>query len=279
VILKLLQDIPFHKALVYETQINKQIRKLKKMLDKAILTSQTEPNNGSAALDRKRDPVFGSLHVVQVLKAVDSLMTTWKEAVALSNKGGGTEKSEVSTPDPFSVLREALREHFRATYPNTHFLDLKSPQVAPTKVKPSLSVMENKVEKGSNLPNQKSTVNKIQTREEELKAMQARLDAQRKIMELHLQKMTESSNKMAEEVPERKSDLFSNSSRKVTWADSRKGMLLVEVREYIIDCFNHGESSHDFASEIREERRLLFQNERPSKMHLEDEEDDDEVFS
>lgn len=281
VILKLLQDMPFHKALVYETQINKPIRKLKKLLDKAALKLQTN-HNVTMKLEQMQDPVFGPLPVAQVLKAVESLMTTWKEAVTLSNKSAEPEsRNEASVPDPFFVLRQRLRERFQTTYPNA-ILDITGPLLVPTKAKSSASVMENKNGKGSSLPSEKSAVNKIQTREEELKAMQARLDAQRKIMELHLQKMNEANNKMAEEASERKIDVFTN-IRRVTWADNYKKGVLVDVREYVVDSFNHEESSHDFSSKREDhrdlERRRLLQNDRPTKMYIEDEDDDDDIFS
>ena len=288
IILKLLQDMPFHKTLVYETQINKQIRKLKKILDKNNLKLQTE-SKGSFTLEKNCDTVFGTVPVAQVQKAVESLMATWKEALSLSNKAGTPENNEVSVPDPFSTLRLGLRERFKASFPNIPIAELSTAHVA-NHARAKI-LLKNKLEKTSNLPSsQKSSVNKIQTREEELKAVQARLDAQRKIMELHLQKMAETNHKMADEAWEQKKhDSFSSTGtarRRVTWADtSRKGML-VEVREFIVDSFNHFSSSHDFASEKREEhnyierRRLMLQNDRPSTMHLEDEDyDDDEMFS
>ena len=105
-LLSILQSIPFNIELVKDSQINKQIKKLKKSLDKLVANfdedesesdseSFMNSNEGRLKSTRKKrslegvtHPVSGGMPVVQVHREVEKLMQIWKDA-ALDESGKG----------------------------------------------------------------------------------------------------------------------------------------------------------------------------------------------
>lgn len=93
-LLAILKNIPFDKALVTETKINKQIRNLKKSLDDTMA--------GKKKTDQTfKDPIAGGLVVSHVQVAVEDLMAQWKESI---------KSSTFSAKDPFASLKEKMQE-------------------------------------------------------------------------------------------------------------------------------------------------------------------------
>lgn len=92
-LLLILERIPFDKALVTETRVNKTIRRIKKQI--------------STLPKRSPDPLAGGSVVNDVLKAIDSLMDTWKESM-------NRDEDPPAAKDPLRTLHQTMQERFVA---------------------------------------------------------------------------------------------------------------------------------------------------------------------
>eukprot|EP00545_Synedropsis_sp_CCMP1620_P007385 CAMPEP_0119005916 /NCGR_PEP_ID=MMETSP1176-20130426/2004_1 /TAXON_ID=265551 /ORGANISM="Synedropsis recta cf, Strain CCMP1620" /LENGTH=414 /DNA_ID=CAMNT_0006957775 /DNA_START=76 /DNA_END=1317 /DNA_ORIENTATION=+ len=86
-LLTILERIPFNKALVQETRVNKTIRRIKKQI--------------SNLPKRSPDPLAGGYVVNDVLKAIDSLMERWKESM---------NDDPPAAKDPLRTLHQTMQE-------------------------------------------------------------------------------------------------------------------------------------------------------------------------
>ena len=99
-LLQLLASIPFDKELIVASQINKTIKRLKKILDKLIQTA--DPSSLGAFVH----PIAGGLPVVKVRAAIDNVMDVWNQE-ALINR-----KRKLVAMDPFDGMRRKLQSRY-----------------------------------------------------------------------------------------------------------------------------------------------------------------------
>lgn len=146
-LLSVLKVIPFDMELVKETQINKQIRKLKKALDRIVAdfemefddiyehdneeddeyfsedgyscshdhsSSQQErqKRRKQQALEKLTHPVSGGMPVLAVQVAVEELMKTWKGAA--TNSGNKKRPASKDMSQYFRALKATMLQRFEA---------------------------------------------------------------------------------------------------------------------------------------------------------------------
>jgi hypothetical protein len=91
-LLAILERIPFDKALVTETRVNKTIRRIKKEI--------------SNLPKRSPDPLAGGYIVSDALKAIESLMDKWKESMS--------DETLPIAKDPLRTLHQTMQERLTA---------------------------------------------------------------------------------------------------------------------------------------------------------------------
>jgi len=99
-LLQLLAAIPFDKELIVASQINKTIKRLKKILDKLIQTADP------SSLGTFVHPIAGGLPVVKVRAAIDNVMEVWNQEALLGRK------RKLATMDPFDGMRRKLQSRY-----------------------------------------------------------------------------------------------------------------------------------------------------------------------
>jgi hypothetical protein len=193
-LLAILKNIPFDKALVTETKINKQIRNLKKGLDDAML----EKKKGN---QKFRDPIAGGLVVSQVQAAVEALMDQWKISI---------KTSTFVAKDPFESLKETMRER----------LALLQSYEAGKSEKPDFLTS---FEQSERLAKEQKEISKLSTRE--LEERERKLDRERLLQVMQKEKQEVQTKikakidevKQREQSKKRKSD--DPQKRAVRWKD------------------------------------------------------------
>ena len=98
-LLQLLATIPFDKELIVASQINKTIKRLKKILDKLIQTADP------SSLGTFVHPIAGGLPVVKVRAAIDNVMEVWNQEALLDRK-------RKLALDPFDGMRRKLQSRY-----------------------------------------------------------------------------------------------------------------------------------------------------------------------
>jgi hypothetical protein len=193
-LLAILKNIPFDKALVTETKINKQIRNLKKCLDDAML----EKKKGNQTF---RDPIAGGLVVSQVQAAVEALMDQWKISI---------KSATFVAKDPFQSLKETMRER----------LALLQKYEAGKAEKP---VFLTSFEESERLAKEQKEIAKLSTRE--LEERERKLDRERllQVMQKEKQEVQTKIKAKMEEVKQREQSKKRKSDdpqkRAVRWKD------------------------------------------------------------
>uniref|UniRef100_A0A7S4HQW9 Uncharacterized protein n=2 Tax=Odontella aurita TaxID=265563 RepID=A0A7S4HQW9_9STRA len=303
-IIIILQSIPFNMELVMDSQINKQIKKLKKSLDRLVAnfdeeesesSSSDEDDDGGKVKRQKRTlealthPVSGGMPVVQVQKDVEKLMQTWK--VAASDR---SEKDETLASGSFyGELRAKMEEQFlvlsrfesgEAEKPAwLEKLD-PSPATLQSPPQPTPATNSSAAQKAAaaakkrqeQLKRQSDASKRLQQQQAELKAAQAaRLEAREK-MEQYRKRMMQREGTMlkkrkAETVTDSQDGLVDKKpapTRKVTWADQKiVGAKLVEVREFVRET--------DVYQSEEEEKRMQDSDDDSDEKFEEDDFDDE----
>ena len=113
-LLSILESIPFRADLIIECRINKQVKKLKKNLEKLIGASANKKGELEKKLNALDEdfchPLSGGMPVVTVYKRMEEMMATWTRAMADEKKqtdisNGSGDKGSSSSPPPADYYR------------------------------------------------------------------------------------------------------------------------------------------------------------------------------
>jgi hypothetical protein len=226
-LLSILEGMPLDKKLVMDCKINKQILKYKKSLAAAVEERRAE--FGEEGLEGWAIPTTGGLCVLDVQKAVDSLMEKWLVKI-------GTATMKVK--DPFVKFRLTMRERLVTL---VQYDSGKAP-------KPEWLVA---LEENERVAKEKKALSKLSTRElearqrqqERLQNIKATQHKQEEIKEKMAQilakKREESRKRKAEAEVQVQEQQKKKKAKKVSWKDGfdnsdtlRKRKLLESVYRY-----------------------------------------------
>ena len=222
-LLEFLQRIPFDKVLIKKSKINKEIRRVSKLIDNIVDAASSDDRWVPSSMT---DPVSGGLSILRVQAAVNEVKKTWEaRAMEESQKNPSCETVPV---DPFQSISQKFKDR----------LDVLEKFEAGDCEKPEWLTLPSVEKEGSNkkrIASRKLSVEELAKKEHDNERAHLNKATLRAVQEEH-RRLLETLRNMAATKAREEMNLVS-SRRRVRWKDGNDPASRERNREQLEEVF------------------------------------------